>query len=89
LAGLQSRLEAGANVVTSLVPPGFGLAGVAQNSLDIADARRTIASIVPELEKLGLQTASLEDYSTWVEDRRRQIRCGLENRPASFDQLGQ
>jgi len=76
LAGLQSRLEAGANVVTSLVPPGFGLAGVAQNSLDIADARRTIASIVPELEKLGLQTASLEDYSTWIEDRRQQIRCG-------------
>ena len=41
LTGLQSRLEAGANVVTSLVPPGFGLAGVAQNSLDIADARRS------------------------------------------------
>jgi methylornithine synthase len=77
LAGLQSRLAAGANVVTSLVPPGFGLAGVAQNSLDIADARRTIASIVPELEKLGLQTASLEDYLIWVEDRRRQIKTGL------------
>jgi methylornithine synthase len=77
LAGLQSRLDAGANVVTSLVPPGFGLAGVAQNSLDIADARRTIASIVPELEKLGLQAASPEDYSTWIDDRRRQIRCGL------------
>jgi len=77
LTGLQSRLEAGANVVTSLVPPGFGLAGVAQNSLDIADARRTIASIVPELEKLGLQTASLEDYLIWVEDRRRQIKSGL------------
>jgi methylornithine synthase len=77
LAGLHSRLAAGANVVTSLVPPGFGLAGVAQNSLDIADARRTIASIVPELEKLGLQTASLEDYLIWVEDRRRQIKSGL------------
>jgi methylornithine synthase len=49
LAGLESRLKAGANVVTSLVPPGFGLAGVAQSSLDIADARRTTASIVPEL----------------------------------------
>jgi methylornithine synthase len=77
LAGLQSRLEAGANVVTSLVPPGFGLAGVAQNSLDIADARRTIASIAPELEKLDLQTASLEDYLSWIEDRRRKIRCSL------------
>jgi methylornithine synthase len=89
LAGLQSRLEAGANVVTSLVPPGFGLAGVAQNSLDIADARRTIASIAPELEKLGLQAASLEDYLTWIEDRRRQIRCGLESRQSSSDQFDQ
>jgi methylornithine synthase len=73
LTGLQSRLEAGANVVTSLVPPGFGLAGVAQNSLDIADAKRTTASILPELEKLGLQSASTEDYLTWLKNRRRQI----------------
>ena len=77
LAGLHSRLEAGANVVTSLVPPGFGLAGVAQNSLDIADARRTPASIRLELEKVGMQAASTADYSSWVESRRRQIRWGL------------
>jgi methylornithine synthase len=82
LAGLPSRLEAGANVVTSLVPPDFGLAGVAQNSLDIADARRTIASIAPELETLGLQAASPEDYSTWVEDRRRKIRRRLSGEEA-------
>jgi methylornithine synthase len=73
LTGLQSRLAAGANVVTSLVPPGFGLAGVAQRSLDIADARRTTAGIIPELEKLGLQPASTEDYATWLKDRRHQI----------------
>jgi methylornithine synthase len=83
LTGLQSRLEAGANVVTSVVPPGFGLAGVAQNSLDIADARRTTASILPELEKLGLQSASTEDYLNWIEDRRRQIRCGLSMEDAA------
>ena len=77
LAGLLSRLEAGANVVTSLVPPGFGLAGVAQNSLDIADARRTPARIRLELEKVGMQAASTADYSGWVESRRRQIRWGL------------
>ena len=77
LTGLQSRLEAGANVVTSLVPPGFGLAGVAQNSLDIADARRTTAGILPELDKLGMQSASPKDYLAWYVDHRRQIRCGL------------
>jgi methylornithine synthase len=73
LAGLQSRLAAGANVVTSLVPPGFGLAGVAQSSLDIAAARRTTGSILSELEKLGLRAASAEDYLNWVENRRKKI----------------
>ena len=73
LTGLQSRLEAGANVVTSLVPPGFGLAGVAQNSLDIADARRTTAGILPELEKLGMQSASREEYLNIL----RGLKCGL------------
>jgi len=77
LAGLHSRLEAGANVVTSLVPPGFGLAGVAQSSLDIADARRTPARIGLELEKVGMQSASTADYLIWVENRRRQIRWDL------------
>ena len=70
LAGLHSRLAAGANVVTSLVPPGFGLAGVAQSSLDIDEAKRTAGSIFPELEKLGLRAASSEDYIAWVENRR-------------------
>jgi len=78
LAGLQSRLEAGANVVTSLVPPGFGLAGVAQKSLDIADAKRTTAGILPQLEKLGLHAASTEDYLTWLKDRRRRMGFGRE-----------
>ena len=77
LTGLQSRLIAGANVVTSLVPPGFGLAGVARTSLDIADARRTTAGILPELEKIGMQPASSEDYARWMDNRRRQIRRRL------------
>jgi methylornithine synthase len=75
LDGLPSRLAAGANVVTSLVPPGFGLAGVAQNSLDIAEARRSAASIRPQLEKLGMRAAAAEDYQIWVADRRRKMLC--------------
>ena len=77
LNGLQSRLEAGANVVTSLVPPGFGLAGVARNSLDIDEARRTVDGILPELRKLGLEPSSVDDYSTWLDLRFRQIKCEL------------
>jgi methylornithine synthase len=75
LKGLKSRLEAGANVVTSLVPPGFGLAGVARKSLDIDDARRTVDGILPELEKLGLEPSSADDYISWLDHRRRKIRC--------------
>jgi len=73
LAGLQRRLAAGANVITSLVPPGFGLAGVAQSSLDIAEARRTSASIRLELEKLGMRAASTDNYLDWIKRRRRKI----------------
>ena len=75
LDGLQCRLAAGANVITSLVPSGLGLAGVAQSSLDIAEAKRTPASI--RLEKLGLRAASAEDYRNWIADRRKKI---LSNR---------
>jgi methylornithine synthase len=70
LKGLRSRLEAGANVITSLVPPGFGLAGVAQNSLDIAEAKRTASSIRPVLERLNLRAAAAEDYQNWMQTRR-------------------
>lgn len=83
LKGLPSRLAAGANVVTSLVPPGFGLAGVAQSSLDIAEARRSAAGINPELEKLGMRAASADDYHNWLDDRRRKIAgCPVQESPA-------
>ena len=73
LAGLQRRLAAGANVVTSLVPPGFGLAGVAQSSLDIAEARRTSAGIRLELEKLDMRVAPTDNYLDWIKNRRRKL----------------
>jgi len=66
LAGLKRRLEAGANVVTSIVPPRQGLSGVAQSFLDIDDARRTTASVLPVLEDCGLQAAPLEEYLAWI-----------------------
>jgi methylornithine synthase len=70
LAGLRQRLEAGANVVTSIVPPQQGLAGVAQSSLDIEDARRTTDRVLPVLETCGLRAAEPGEYRTWIEERR-------------------
>ena len=70
LDGLERRLQAGANVVTSIVPPLQGLAGVAQSALDIDDARRTVTSVLPVLEKCGLRTAEPEEYTAWIKKHR-------------------
>lgn len=74
LVGLKRRLEAGANVVTSIVPPQQGLAGVAQSSLDIDDARRTTTSVLPVLETCGLRAASPAEYLDWIEKRKSKMK---------------
>ncbi len=68
-AGLQQKLAAGANVVTSLIPPGQGLAGVAQSALDIEDGKRTAAGIQSVLKENGLEPASDDEYSVWLRRR--------------------
>lgn len=73
LAGLRKRLDAGANVITSLVPPGQGLAGVAQCSLDIEEGNRTAGSVLRVLSEGGLEAASVDEYVTWVKERRRSL----------------
>lgn len=69
LAGLAERLDAGANVVTSIVPPLAGLAGVANPVLDIAEAGRTLAKVIPVLHRCNLVPAAAEDYQAWVTRR--------------------
>lgn len=71
LSGLKKRLDAGANVVTSIIPRGQGLAGVAQHSLDIEAGRRTNASVLEVLQTAGLQSAKTEEYLAWISERQR------------------
>lgn len=71
LNGLAERLNAGANVVTSIIPPRSGLAGVSNHSLDIEDGNRTVKKIIPVLEQSGLVIASREDYAEWILQRKR------------------
>ena len=71
LDGLKQRLDAGANVVTSLVPPGQGLAGVAQSALDIEDGRRTVEGIAQTLHRCGLAPATADQYRNWIDERKR------------------
>ena len=71
LAGLRQRLEAGANVVTSIVPPGQGLSGVAQHSLDIEEGKRTVREVQEVLARCELKAATRSEYRLWTEERRR------------------
>ncbi|MBC2703299.1 methylornithine synthase PylB [Desulfobacula sp.] len=73
LDGLKARLDAGANVVTSIVPPQKGLAGVANHSLDIEDSRRTPDYILPILKTCGLAPAMPEEYQAWIENRQNAL----------------
>ena len=71
--GLKQRLDAGANVVTSIVQPGEGLAGVAQHTLDIEEGKRTQTSVLKVLKACGLRTATHEEYHTWIKSRQAAI----------------
>ncbi|MBC8440061.1 MAG: methylornithine synthase PylB [Deltaproteobacteria bacterium] len=73
LSGLKARLTAGANVVTSIVPPEKGLAGVANHSLDIEDSRRTLDHILPIVKACGLLPARPEEYLSWTVARQKTL----------------
>ncbi len=73
IAGLKSRLNSGANVVTSIVPPGEGLVGVAQHSLNIEEGGRTTASVKKVLKDVGLEPATREEYQNWIRLRQHAI----------------
>ncbi len=73
IRGLERRLQAGANVITSIVPPTTGLAGVSQSELDIEEGRRTVAGVLPHLARLGLRRAGREAYAVWLDGARHRI----------------
>jgi methylornithine synthase len=64
--GLEPRIAAGANVVTSIVPPDLGLAGVSQSELDIDAGLRTAAEASSRLTALGLRVATAGEYAGWI-----------------------
>lgn len=84
LKGLENRLKAGANVITSIIPPSSGMAGVSQSSLDIDDGNRTVEKIIPVLKANNLEPATRAEYQAWVMSRqafltnpkREGVKCG-------------
>ncbi|MEG0157711.1 MAG: methylornithine synthase PylB, partial [Anaerovoracaceae bacterium] len=66
IAGLKERLDAGGNVVTSIIPPKSGLMGVAQNVMDVDEGGRTVEEVNEILPKLGLRAATAEEYKEYI-----------------------
>jgi methylornithine synthase len=62
IGGLKARLEAGANVVTSIIPPRSGLMGVSNSTLEVDEGYRSVESVSAKLSEMGLEAASLADY---------------------------
>jgi len=64
IAGLKSRLDAGANVITSIVPPNEDLAGVAQHELDIENGHRSVEHVMHLLDGMGKKAATCTEYES-------------------------
>jgi methylornithine synthase len=73
IAGLRGKLQAGANVVTSLILPFSALRGVAQSLLGIDEGHRTSRAVIPILEELGLREGTHEEYTAWVKKEKKNL----------------
>ncbi|MDR1050266.1 MAG: methylornithine synthase PylB [Deltaproteobacteria bacterium] len=73
LRGMGSRLSAGADVVTSIVPPSRGLAGVATMALDIENSQRSPGRVLEELDRRGVPAGSVGDYLGRLKDLRTRL----------------
>lgn len=68
--GLKSRVDAGASVITSIVPPNIGLAGVAQPEFDIDDGHRSFDYVRNLAESLGRREATMKEFWDYYESHR-------------------
>ena len=64
--GLEDRINAGANLITSIIPPKSGFMGVAHNTLDVDEGGRTVAEAKVILERMGLRVATREEYKEYI-----------------------
>ncbi len=71
IKGLESRMDAGANVVTSIIPPKTGLMGVAQSKMDVDEGGRTAKEAIEILHGMALETASTAEYVAYLDQLRK------------------
>ncbi len=64
--GLKARMNAGANVITSIIPPKQGLMGVAQSVKDVEEGSRTVKEVQAILSQMGLIPATVSEYMDYL-----------------------
>ena len=73
VAGMRSRLDAGASLITSIIPPNEDLAGVAQSCMDIEDGTRSVTHVIELLEDMGRRPATTEECRRMFDERKRRL----------------
>ncbi len=66
IKGLKLRLQAGANIVTSIIPPMSGLQGVAQSIMDVDEGGRTVPEVTEILTELSMEKGSNEEFQVLI-----------------------
>ena len=75
VAGMISRLNAGASLITSIIPPHEELAGVAQSCMDIDDGSRNINHVIELLEGMGRRPATEAECRRMFDARRARVKA--------------
>ena len=70
IKGLKMRLDAGANVITSIIPPNNRLVRVSQSSLDVEQGLRTVPEVEKVITAMDLRIASGKVYESWMAERK-------------------
>ncbi len=73
IAGMQPRLDAGASLITSIIPPHEELAGVAQSCMDIDDGSRSVTHVIQMLEDMGRRPATMAECRRMFDARRERV----------------
>ena len=60
ISGLKDRINAGANLITSIIPPRSGFMGVAHNTMDVDEGGRTVEEAASILNGMGLRIATTD-----------------------------
>jgi len=73
IAGLKTRIDAGASVITSIVPPNKHFAGVANPEMDIDNGNRSVEHVFELLDETGHHHASSADFRKLIADRKSKL----------------